>query len=147
MRRTDEAWLEQRWADPTTRVLVVAGTRVRPHEGRPHWVAPGEAPQGTRLLLGERAGVTWAAVLTPPSAPAARRAGWPCATCCRCWPTDAADEAPQVFHALGLAEWQRLDPLLPALRRPGWSHARPATSCSAPGAGASSSRAATPPSS
>ncbi len=29
LRRIDEAWLDERWADPATRVLVVSGTRVR----------------------------------------------------------------------------------------------------------------------
>ena len=46
MRRTDEAWLEERWADPATRVLVVAGTRLRPVDGAVDWVAPADAPDG-----------------------------------------------------------------------------------------------------
>ena len=55
--RTDEAWLDRRWADTGTRVLVVAGTRIRPVDGQVSWVAPGDAPaDGTRVLLGEREG-------------------------------------------------------------------------------------------
>ena len=42
-RRVDEAWLEGRWADPETRVLVVAGTRIRPVDGRIPWLAPADA--------------------------------------------------------------------------------------------------------
>ena len=60
----DEAWLEARWADPETRVLVVAGTRVRPVDGRIPWLAPAEASYaGRRVLLGERDGRTWFALL------------------------------------------------------------------------------------
>ena len=38
--RTDEAWLDERWADPATRVLVIAGARLRPVDGRIAWVSP-----------------------------------------------------------------------------------------------------------
>ena len=38
--REDEGWLEDRWADPATRVLVLSGTRLRPVEGRITWVSP-----------------------------------------------------------------------------------------------------------
>ena len=57
MLRTDEHWLDERWADPATRVLVIAGARVRPVDGRLAWVSPQEAPDGLRVLLGERDGV------------------------------------------------------------------------------------------
>ena len=46
MLRTDEPWLDERWADPATRVLVIAGARVRPVDGRLAWVSPQEAPDG-----------------------------------------------------------------------------------------------------
>ena len=65
VRRADDAWLEERWADPETRVLVVAGTRVRPVDGAVEWVSPAEAPEGLRVLLGERDGRAWFAVIAP----------------------------------------------------------------------------------
>ncbi len=64
-RRTDDAWLDETWADPGTRVLVLAGGRFPLTEGRDavRWLAPSEAPEGERLLLGEREGVVHYAVL------------------------------------------------------------------------------------
>ena len=59
VRRKDEAWLEERWADPDARVLLISGTRVRLVEGRIAWVSPAEAPEGFRVLLGEHDGRTW----------------------------------------------------------------------------------------
>ncbi len=105
IRRRDSAWLDERWSDPGTRVLVVSGTHVRPHEGRPAWVAPGEAPEGVRVLIGERAGTTYAAVVTP-SSRAREEQGWVALRDLLPVLADAAtDEAPMVLHALGLAEW------------------------------------------
>ena len=99
-RRTDADWLADVWADPATRVLVVAGTRFRVVDGRVPWVAPAEAPEGTRVLLGDLDGVVHFAVIVP---------------------TDHADdswtglrgairevdekEAALVVHAVGIAEW------------------------------------------
>lgn len=110
VRRADDAWLEERWADPETRVLVVAGTRVRPVDGAVEWVSPAEAPDGLRVLLGERDGRSWFALIAPAEG-ASIDAGW--------FPlrgllprlagadTDGVQGAgaPLVFHALGLAEW------------------------------------------
>jgi NAD+ diphosphatase len=56
MRRTDEAWLAERWADDSTQVLVLAGTRLRPTDGAVHWVRPAQAPMGRRVLLGHADG-------------------------------------------------------------------------------------------
>ena len=55
-RRTDETWLAEKWADPATRVLVLAGGRFPLTEQRDAvaWVAPEQSPPGERLLLGER---------------------------------------------------------------------------------------------
>lgn len=106
VRRKDEAWLEERWADPATRVLVVAGTRVRPRDGRLDWVSPDRAPEGVRVLLGEQDGTTWFALVAP--AEHAREAGgdWlgmrdllaPLAD-------GTLDGGPLLLHAIGLAEW------------------------------------------
>ncbi len=105
VRRRDSAWLDERWDDPGTRVLVVSGTHVRPRDGRPVWVAPGEAPEGTRVLIGERTGTTYAAVVTS-SRLAREEQGWVALRDLLPVLSDtAADEAPMVFHALGLAEW------------------------------------------
>ena len=37
LRRTDEVWLSERMSDPATRVLVVAGNRLRPVDGEIAW--------------------------------------------------------------------------------------------------------------
>ena len=64
-RRTDEAWLSEKWADPGTRVLVLAGGRFPLNDARDGvaWVRPDEAPEGERLLLGERDGIVHFVVL------------------------------------------------------------------------------------
>ena len=81
---------------------------------------PRRRPTGLRVLLGEQDGRTWFAVITGPEAaqadrgrvvPAARPAAAP-------GRRRDSPSAPLVFHALGLAEWLWVDPLLPALRRP-----------------------------
>ena len=64
-RRTDEAWLAEKWADPTTRVLVLAGGRfpLTPDRAGVLWHSPDEVPEGERLLLGERDGTIHCVVL------------------------------------------------------------------------------------
>jgi NAD+ diphosphatase len=115
VRRTDEAWLAQRWEDPATRVLVVSGTRIRPRDGRLDWVSPQEAPDGVRVLLGEHDGRAWFADVVDAGLAKQAREEWlplrallPALSSA----TDpAADEdgrtpeAPLVLHAIGLAEW------------------------------------------
>jgi NAD+ diphosphatase len=58
-RRNDSQWLDAAWADPRTRVLVVSGgkTLVREHDEQVElvFVPPGQAPRGTRFLLGQDA--------------------------------------------------------------------------------------------
>lgn len=111
LRRGDDDWLEARWGDPESRVLVVAGTRIRPRDGQIEWVSPAEAPEGLRVLLGERDGRAWFAVVADA---ALSKSGDPSE-----WTPlrgllprlveggadDAVAGAPLVFHALGLAEW------------------------------------------
>jgi NAD+ diphosphatase len=106
LRRSDDAWLEQRWADRSSRVLVVSGTRVRPVDGRLEWVAPQDAPEGLRVLLGEQDGTTYFAVVVDPARAPGEKSEWfglrgvlPHLA------GDGLDEAPLVFHAIGLAEW------------------------------------------
>ena len=104
--RTDEDWLEERWSDPATRVLVIAGARVRPVEGRLAWVSTQQAPDGLRVLLGERDGVEHFAVIVDPDEAPGDRDEW---VVLRAIVQSLADETisdgPLVLHAIGLAEW------------------------------------------
>ena len=106
VRRGDDTWLDERWRDPNTRVLVIAGTRVRPVDGALPWVSPGNAPEGLRVLLGERDGRTWFAVIVAPDRAPGERSEWVGLRGLLPHLADGRpDEAPLVFHALGLAEW------------------------------------------
>ncbi len=104
-RRVDDLWLERAWEDPATRVLVVAGSRVRPIDGSVPWVPASEASeQGTRVLLGERDGRVWFAHVVDPSY--AEGEDW--VGIRDLLPHLAGvgvEQAPLVFHAIGLAEW------------------------------------------
>jgi len=106
VRRRDDGWLEERWADPETRVLVVSGTRVQPVDGSIPWVSPQEAPEGLRVLLGEQDDRAWFAVISGPEVAQAAKDEW---FPLRGLLPHLADQelagAPLVFHALGLAEW------------------------------------------
>ncbi len=105
LQRTDDAWLADRWADPATRVLVVAGTRLRPVDGAIDWVAAADAPAGTRVLLGEENGTTYLATLVAPEeAPGARDEWVPLRGLLPAL-AEEPDPAPLLFHAIGLAEW------------------------------------------
>lgn len=103
--RADDTWLAERWSDPETRVLVVSGTRVRPAGGALDWVAPADAPDGLRVLLGEHDGRAWFAVVV--DAEVAKGGGdWiPLRGLLPFLADDALAGAPLIFHALGLAEW------------------------------------------
>lgn len=106
VRRADEAWLDEKWADPKSRVLVVTGTRVRPVDGQVQWISPADAPQGLRVLLGERDGTTWFAVVVEPGQATGDRSEW--FGLREVLPHLAGagvPEAPLVLHAIGLAEW------------------------------------------
>lgn len=105
-RRRDEAWLEERWADRDTRVLLVSGNRLRPGADRGiAWVSPAQAPDGTRVLLGVRDGVThFAVLLDPRQAPGAKEDWVGLRAFAAGFEKDSRD-APLVFHAMGIAEW------------------------------------------
>jgi NAD+ diphosphatase len=107
LHRTDETWLEERWADPETRVVVVSGTRIRPVDGQIEWVSPAEAPEGLRVLLGEHDGRAWFAVIVDAEVSKAAAPGeWtPLRGLLPHLADGAVAGAPLVFHALGLAEW------------------------------------------
>ncbi len=101
--RTDDAWIDACWADPATRVLTVAGTRVRPVDGRLVWTEPGAAPEGLRVLLGEHDGTTYFASLVDPSRAPGPREEWLMLR--SALGALDAEHAPLVMHAIGLAEW------------------------------------------
>jgi len=104
--RTDDEWLDRRWADPDTRVLVVAGSRVRPVDGQVVWVAPGDAPgDGTRVLLGEREGRTWFALIVDPEEAPGEREEWVGLRGLLSTLAEENEQAPLLLHAIGLAEW------------------------------------------
>jgi NAD+ diphosphatase len=105
--RTDDAWLDARWADPATRVVVLSGTRLRPVDGEVEWVPAPEAPAGTRVLLGERDGTTYAACLVDPAQAPGERDDWVPLRDLLSGLPERADLAPLLFHAVGLAEWHR----------------------------------------
>lgn len=105
-RRDDQAWLEEQWADPASRVLVVAGSRIRPLDGAPSWVSPAHAPDGLRVLLGRRDGRTWFAVVIDPDDAPGERSEWLGLRAVLGHLAESTDgQAPLVFHAIGIAEW------------------------------------------
>jgi NAD+ diphosphatase len=106
MLRTDEGWLEDRWADPSTRVLVIAGSRLHLVDDRIEWVDSDSAPSGLRILLGERDGVTHFAVVVEPDQVTGSREEWvPLRGALPALAADGLAEGPLVLHAIGLAEW------------------------------------------
>ena len=99
-RRVDERWLTDVWQDPATRVLVIAGTRFQLYDGHVPWVAPQDAPDGTRVLLGDLDGVVHFAVVVDPSVADDTWTGL------RGIVADVdEEEAALVVHAVGVAEW------------------------------------------
>ncbi len=81
-RREDHAWLDEAWASPRSRVLVLRDYEapVATLDGQLElvFVPPAEAPEGTRLLLGVDAGeVAYWAVLAGPDESAGPRSGSP----------------------------------------------------------------------
>lgn len=103
-RRADEVWLARRWADPATRVLVLAGGRfpLMPDEVSVRWVSPQEVPDGERLLLGEHEGVVHMAVV-----PHRFRAPDDWGTLRTVGPRLSPVDAGFVVQAQALAEWHR----------------------------------------
>ncbi|RLV51263.1 NAD(+) diphosphatase [Nocardioides mangrovicus] len=108
--RVDDEWLAQAWADPDTRVLVVAGSRFVVDGDTVPWVPTDQAPEGIRVLLGQRdtaqrdGAVRFAVVadrvLADTDPPAGR---W---TALRgALPIVHNTDAELLVHALGIAEW------------------------------------------
>ncbi|MGA8257126.1 MAG: NAD(+) diphosphatase [Nocardioides sp.] len=134
--RTDDAWLEGRWHDPSSRVLVVSGTRVRPVDGGLPWIASDEAPtDGVRVLLGERDGTTsWALIVGSDVARSGEGEWYPLRGLLPALAGSGLADAPLVFHALGLAEWHWATQFCPrcggALRPASAGHELHCTACS-----------------
>ena len=124
----------QRWADPGSRVLVVAGTRVRPVDGalrvgrRPH-EAPGRRPGAARRARRHR---VVGRDRRRRRSPTPREEWFPLRGLLPVLPArtgPAVAEAPLVFHALGLAEWHWVTRHCPRCGGRRSQPRRPATSC------------------
>lgn len=107
LQRTDDAWFDRQWQDPSTRVLVMSGSRLRPVDGAPDWRAPAEVPAtGTRVLLGEHGGVVHAALILPAEQAPGDPSDWvPLRAVLPALAGEASAVAPLLLHAVGLAEW------------------------------------------
>ncbi|ROR92380.1 NAD(+) diphosphatase [Nocardioides aurantiacus] len=105
--RRDEAWLDERWHDAATRVLVISGARLRPVDGKVAWVPSADAPPGgLRLLLGERDEVEHFALLVDPTEAPGDREEWvPLRSVVMGLVDDTIEDGPLVMHAIGMAEW------------------------------------------
>lgn len=116
--RADDDWLERTWRDQRTRVLVLGGTRLRLVDGAVSWVSPEEAPDGLRLLLGERDGVHHLAVVVDPDRAPGPSEEWVplrtvVMTLAERGERGGLSEAPLVMHAVGLAEWHHATSFCP----------------------------------
>ena len=102
-RRTDQAWLDQTWADPRTRVLLLARGHfpVDDRGSAVAWRSPSDSPEGQRVFLGEESGAAHFAVLLEEPL----EDGW--ATLRTVGPTVSHAEASLLVHAVALAEWHR----------------------------------------
>jgi NAD+ diphosphatase len=107
LRRTDEEWLAARMSEPATRVLVVAGNRLRPVDGAVAWVPAPEAPDGRLVLLGDPGDgvVRVAVVVDPADAPGEPEEWVPLRSVLGYLAEEDPAQAPLLMHAIGLAEW------------------------------------------
>jgi NAD+ diphosphatase len=114
-------------------VLVVAGSRIRPVDGQVSWIAPGDAPEGTRVLLGERGGRTWFALIVDPEEAGGEREEWVGLRALLPALREHEDQAPLLLHAIGLAEWHFVTRFCPrcggSLEVRAAGHERACTSC------------------
>ena len=117
LHRNDDAWLDEAWRDPATRVLLLDGGQVVVPDGgeepRIGWVAPHEAPEGLRILLGQRDGAVHFAVQVD-ELPGGRRSENLRAFV----QTLPVDEAALVVHAVAMGEWHRSHRFCPRCGRP-----------------------------
>lgn len=136
LQRTDAAWLEEQMSDPATRVLVVAGNRIRPRDGHVVWVSPDQAPPGRIVLLGDRGGVVHLAVIITPEEAGGEPGEWLPLRALLPDLAQSADQVPLLFHALGLAEWHHATRFCPrcagSLESRAAGHELRCTSCERP---------------
>jgi NAD+ diphosphatase len=103
--RVDDDWVEARWRDPGTRVLLLHDSTVGVDEEvrAPRYVAPQDAGDGDRVLLGWESGTTYFAVLLREPPDAVRMAGL------REIGVVFDDfDAALVTHAVAMANWHRV---------------------------------------
>jgi len=101
-RRADEEWLDQRWRDPSTRVLRMVGSRFPFRDGDVEWTGSEELPPGQRLFLGEQHGIAHFALLIDD-----RSLSQDWANLRLVGHELTAEDAGLVVHALALAEWHQ----------------------------------------
>ena len=103
--RVDDDWVEARWRDPGTRVLLLHDSTVGvDDEARaPRYFAPQDAGDGDRILLGWESGTTYFAVLLRDPPDGVRMAGL------REIGVVFDDfDAALVTHAVAMANWHRV---------------------------------------
>jgi NAD+ diphosphatase len=101
-RRTDDAWLAETWANPSTRVLLLARGRFPVGDDTSiAWRSPAEAPEGQRIFLGEQSGVAHFAVLLEEPL----EETW--ANLRLVGPALSTADTSLLVHAVALAEWHR----------------------------------------
>lgn len=98
--RDDPEWIQAQWDAPTTRVLVMAGARIRLTSSGVPWSSPAQAPDGTRVLLGQRSGITYFALITSPDG-----TGEDWRSLRAALGQVPSEELDLVIHAVGVAEW------------------------------------------
>lgn len=99
-RRTDAGWLEEVWADETTRVVVLAKGQFAATEDGVDWCPPSRAPEGQRIFLGTDEDVPHFAVL---AADLDDARAW-----AHLWlvgPKLSRRDAGLLVHATALSEW------------------------------------------
>ncbi|HLN77430.1 MAG TPA: NAD(+) diphosphatase [Nocardioidaceae bacterium] len=113
-RRTDEQWLAETWADPSTRVLLLARGKFPVADGGTSaaWVAPADAPDGQRLFLGEQSGVAHFAVLLDKPLDES----W--ADLRMVGQRLSREQASLLVHAVALGEWHRAHRFCPRCGSP-----------------------------
>lgn len=134
LRRTDDEWLHRQMSDPATRVLVVAGNRLRPVDGAIQWIPPADAPEGTLVLLGDHDEVVHLAVVVAPDAAPGDPQDWvPLRDVLPLIAEQSPGQAPLLMHAIGLAEWHHATRFCPrcggSLRNRAAGHELRCTQC------------------
>jgi NAD+ diphosphatase len=143
-RRTDQAWLDQVWGDPETRVLPMSGSRFpvdrddAPSPGTASaalaWVPPDAAPPGRRVFLGLQDDRAHFAVLVEESEVGPAPQDW--VGFRAVGPELSADDAGLLVHAVALAEWHRAHRFCPrcgnALESRQEGHVLECTGCGRP---------------